>query len=69
VARYAAPGEQAASAPSPEAPQVSFTFKFADVLVSKGAAANFIAHLTFHITLTPSGFEVVTTFDRAERRG
>jgi hypothetical protein len=55
--------------PSPEAPQVSFTFKGADFLVSKGAAANFIAHVTFHITLTPNGFEVVTTFDRAECRG
>src|SRR5215210_4227586 len=55
--------------PSPEAPQVSFTFKGADFLVSKGAAANFIAHVTFHITLTPTGSEVVTTFDRAECRG
>ena len=55
--------------PSPEAPQVSFTFKLADVLVSKGAGTNFIAHVTFHLTLTPNGFEVVTTFDRAECRG
>jgi hypothetical protein len=55
--------------PNPEAPQVSITFKGANVLVSKGAGANFIAHVTFHITLTPGGFEVVTTFDRAECRG
>jgi hypothetical protein len=55
--------------PSPEAQHLSFTFKGADVLVSQGAGANFIAHVTFHITLTPSGFELVTTFDRAECRG
>jgi hypothetical protein len=55
--------------PSPEAPQFSITFKGANVLVSKGAGANFIAHFTFHITATPNGFVVETTFDKAECRG
>jgi hypothetical protein len=55
--------------PTPEAPQVSFTFRGADVLVSKGAGANFIAHFTFHFTATPNGFEVETTLDKAECRG
>lgn len=55
--------------PSPEAPQVSLTFKGANVLVSKGAGANFIAHFTFHITATPNGLVVETTFDKAECRG
>ena len=55
--------------PTPESHQVSLTFRSANVLVSKGAGANFIAHLIIHITLTSNGFEVETTLDKAECRG
>jgi hypothetical protein len=55
--------------PTPESHQVSLTFRSANVLVSKGAGANFIAHFIIHITLTSNGHEVETTLDKAECRG
>jgi hypothetical protein len=55
--------------PTPESHQVSLTFRSANVLVSQGAGANFIAHFIIHITLTSNGFEVETTLDKAECRG
>lgn len=55
--------------PTPESHQVSLTFRSANVLVSKGAGANFIADFIIHITLTSNGFEVETTLDKAECRG
>jgi hypothetical protein len=56
--------------PSPDAPQVAFTHGEGAQLVSKGGETNFIALLTFHITVRPDGSFIVTTdFDRGECRG
>jgi hypothetical protein len=55
--------------PSPPAPQGTFTAESRFIVTSKAGDANFVEHVTFHITFTPDGPPRITTdFDNAECR-